>query len=793
MLAERLIRQRVWFGLEQEIAAAKVRIESEENIYAACEPAFNWLVDEIPRLACEPDIPRVVKVARLVLGLVRDCAYPQVRAQVGRLERFTAALREADRSWGTSRAPSQRKVSAWLAEQAALVGMSSEQAYESVYETPHRWPVVAAALDSAALRQVRWKVDVAHAEAEFKSRNYGKARDGFAAILARETACAPAHEGLSRVLLVMGQKARAIVHCRAAVQTGDASASAWNNLAWYLATDRTPTEGQLSEALWAARRAVALAPLSQYWDTLAEVLARMGDLPGAIIATRNAIRDDPDRPSYRDRMRALCLNLLPTAPLTGAAPASSSQMRTSEKATAALSGINLSKPSDSGISLQSGPGLGIGQADSIELAPLSDEEMKTTASRAQKAAAPSKPKKSLSATPLPPVKKGEKDIFDDSDFEVDVSLGDSDSDDKTLQLEADSDFDLEDSDTGSEVFAIDEEAVDQNASTAMASSDFADEDEDEDDGFESASWNEADWESNKAATHRCVSSDSRGATGQAELPRPLSDRVQFSLTAPAKLEQGCAYAVDVWAYLDNQRAEVMALAQQSQGTEELRVKTKSGVVLTRGAMLLVRLAIRTLEVADPEDVISWDGEIGNATFPVSVPPGARIGPHAGTATFHVDQLTIAKLHFVLEVGQGPSEVAPLVVSESRPKRAFASYASEDREEVLGRLHGILKVLPDLDLFLDVASLRSGERWEERLFQEIGRRDILYLFWSDAASRSPWVDREWRTALALRGIAGIDPVPLVSPEEVPPPAELASQLHFNDWLLAFMRGRRRSPA
>ena len=101
----------------------------------------------------------------------------------------------------------------------------------------------------------------------------------------------------------------------------------------------------------------------------------------------------------------------------------------------------------------------------------------------------------------------------------------------------------------------------------------------------------------------------------------------------------------------------------------------------------------------------------------------------------------------------------------------------------------MKVLPDLDLFLDVASLRSGERWEERLHQEIARRDTLYLFWSHAASRSPWVEREWRTALALKGVAGIDPVPLDSPEDVPPPIELAQHLHFNDWLLAFRRRGR----
>jgi hypothetical protein len=171
-----------------------------------------------------------------------------------------------------------------------------------------------------------------------------------------------------------------------------------------------------------------------------------------------------------------------------------------------LSGINLSRPSDSGINLQMGAGLGLGQADSIELAPLSDEQIPTKHSKPSKpapAAKPSKPKPSLAATPPPSAKKGEKDIFDDTDFEVDVPNVDADSDDKTVQLEAASDFDLDDSDTGSEVFAIDEEAVDQNASTAMAPSAFAEDDEDEeDDGFDSAVSSEmtAGWSSSESST-----------------------------------------------------------------------------------------------------------------------------------------------------------------------------------------------------------------------------------------------------------------------------------------------------
>ena len=72
----------------------------------------------------------------------------------------------------------------------------------------------------------------------------------------------------------------------------------------------------------------------------------------------------------------------------------------------------------------------------------------------------------------------------------------------------------------------------------------------------------------------------------------------------------------------------------------------------------------------------------------------------------------------------------------------------------------------------MAHLRSGDHWQERLRAEILRRDVLYLFWSEAASKLTWVEWEWRCALQERGIDFIDPVPLVSPQEVPPPPELA---------------------
>lgn len=179
-----------------------------------------------------------------------------------------------------------------------------------------------------------------------------------------------------------------------------------------------------------------------------------------------------------------------------------------------FSGINLSRPSDSGINLQMAPGLGLNAgASSIELAPLSDDDIKAMPS-------PPKPTKApgLSATPPPAARKGEKDIFDDTDFEVDALASDGDADDRTMQLEAASDFELEEADTGSEVFAIDEDDVDQNAATAMGPA-LLEEDED-DDGFEEATSGEMASAWDVESESDSASSSSRAAAAPSVLAAP---------------------------------------------------------------------------------------------------------------------------------------------------------------------------------------------------------------------------------------------------------------------------------
>ena len=170
------------------------------------------------------------------------------------------------------------------------------------------------------------------------------------------------------------------------------------------------------------------------------------------------------------------------------------------------------------------------------------------------------------------------------------------------------------------------------------------------------------------------------------------------------------------------------------------------------------------------------------TIPIQTEPDARRGSHVGSVDFLSGGLCIARLHFELEIANQSADHRDLTTRLRLFSSAFASYATEDREQVVGRIQGILKIAPQLDIFLDVVSLRSGERWEDRIEQEIAQREVFYLFWSRAATQSKSVEWEWRTALRTKGLDHIDPVPLDSPRDAPPPQEL-SGLHFNDWTLS----------
>ena len=267
------------------------------------------------------------------------------------------------------------------------------------------------------------------------------------------------------------------------------------------------------------------------------------------------------------------------------------------------------------------------------------------------------------------------------------------------------------------------------------------------------------------------------------------DAVNFSMFAPSSITPGGSFILDLWAHLGEQTRLVEGYAREIGRDRKLGVK--AGVQLERGTVIEAALELPGFELPDPFEPLVWTGEPANCSFPARAPPQVSPGSHPGVVRLSVGAIPVARVHFAVQVQAQTvaPEPARCAGGTAIPRSAFACYSSLDRDEVLGRVHGMLKVLPKLDVFVDVLELRSGEEWERTIRPHIHSKDVFYLFWSAPASRSKEVEREWRCALEMRGVSYIDPVPLADPREAPPPDELKS-LHFGDRFLAHVEVHRR---
>jgi hypothetical protein len=270
------------------------------------------------------------------------------------------------------------------------------------------------------------------------------------------------------------------------------------------------------------------------------------------------------------------------------------------------------------------------------------------------------------------------------------------------------------------------------------------------------------------------------------------DTVDFAVFGPNALAPGHRHIIDVWAYGAGDFETVKSKAAEV--SREQVFGRKSGLPVYHEAVIKLTLSMSEVNIADPSDTIIWHGDPTNASFAVALPASISESELTGTVRLSIDGVPFGKITFVVPIeGTDHAQTADYERKVAFIRRAFASYASAERAEVLGRLQGMRAVCPDLDVFLDVLSLRAGDDWEARLRAEVPTRDAFYLFWSTAASSSEGVTREWRIALDQRGLDYIVPVPLQDPRDAPPPDEL-SRLHFNDAYvdhIAYLRLRQES--
>lgn len=264
--------------------------------------------------------------------------------------------------------------------------------------------------------------------------------------------------------------------------------------------------------------------------------------------------------------------------------------------------------------------------------------------------------------------------------------------------------------------------------------------------------------------------DSSDKSPKTEAPK-LSE-VQFSAIIPKQAQKGEYLLFSIYMYEESFRSVIdEALIAEVETKEH-----KSGFYCVEDNTF-VKVVLKSNELDETETETSlWKGKYLRFDFAPSIPENFSKKQLLFTASIYFNDILTTNLKFDISVGD--DRLTILKISRKDILSAFVSYASQDRGRVATIIQGMKKVRPDLDIFFDVESLRSGEKWEDILRKEIDERDVLYLFWSHFARESEWVDMEWKYALERKGIDCIEPVPIEPPEKCPPPKELSAK-HFND--------------
>jgi hypothetical protein len=279
------------------------------------------------------------------------------------------------------------------------------------------------------------------------------------------------------------------------------------------------------------------------------------------------------------------------------------------------------------------------------------------------------------------------------------------------------------------------------------------------------------------------------------------DNADCSVFAPASPYRGHQILVQALLHNSQQLAQAAEIAAELDPSANRKGFTKLSTRIARGTPVQMFLEIPALDIIQPLQEATWEGEPVRIVFPVNIPTTARLGPCQGTLHVMIGGLPVGEVIFELNISEerrrdarvgfvsmdtsenDDEAVDPVAVDAKHFRHAFISYSRKDVHQVL--LYA--EALDDcgIELLIDLTAIEPGAEWELELSKLIGKADVFYLMWSKNAAGSQWVDKETRTAVQRydqnpRREPRIRPVLIEQP--TPDPPDHLKRFHFNSkWL------------
>ena len=285
----------------------------------------------------------------------------------------------------------------------------------------------------------------------------------------------------------------------------------------------------------------------------------------------------------------------------------------------------------------------------------------------------------------------------------------------------------------------------------------------------------------------------------------LADPVDCTVFSPPSVARSDWLSVLVFVHRPDQHRETTALAHEIDQQAVQRAFKSLEVGIRPGSVVMFHIHVPGFEFPTTTERLVWPSRPVYVHFLGKARSETPVGTAIGNVTVSRDGVPVGSITFRVEIvaeNQRPIAANALFPDTAakrrrsllpsgervrRYKKAFISYASKDRPEVLKRVQMLRLV--HIRYFHDLLKLRARRRWERELFRHIDRSDLFLLFWSTNAKESKWVLEEARYAIKRKAgndFAPPDIVPVVieGPPVPKPPDDLA-HLHFNDYLLYFM--------
>ena len=273
------------------------------------------------------------------------------------------------------------------------------------------------------------------------------------------------------------------------------------------------------------------------------------------------------------------------------------------------------------------------------------------------------------------------------------------------------------------------------------------------------------------------------APASAESP-VTGEPVLLGGSAPRRARPGDVILAQFTAYVAGFEEQARKELAPEDASSQVRLGVETDCRWPAGTRVTARCTVRGLTMEPLAETFVWDGECRTIAFDIQVPANAQ--PRSVVILMEAfvhdrgdapDAVQVGRLRLPLQIGDAADDQPPQRVEAKTPRTAFASYASEDRVDVLERVSSIERSA-GLKVFMDVIDLRMGDRWEPELSSRIASSDRFLLFWSEHAAGKKWVTWEWQQALDAKGEDALELHLLrTTPIELIP--ERLRHFHFND--------------